>query len=183
MPALSASRTPRIASPRAIAARLAAPRHPNLASELPRRRLERAARPAPPPPPSPCAEAVRAPRPRPAIGRTLPAGTVAFVDAAEAWFWTLGALAARRDGTGGGGGSARVRRPCDPDDVIRALDLLHRRGGIDLGHARVLRRWGERRCAPLASRATERDDALLWNEALDRLGGLLRAKGIVAGME
>ena len=100
------------------------------------------------------------------------------IDATQAWFWTLGALAARRDGTSRGGGTG-IRRPCDPDDVIRALDLLHRRGGIDLSHARVLRRWGERGRAPEGGRPAEQADALLWSEALERLEGLLRAKGIV----
>ena len=122
------------------------------------------------------------PRPRPALGRALPDGSVAFGDAAQAWFWTLGALAARRDGTSRGGGTG-IRRPCDPDDVIRALDLLHRRGGIDLSHARVLRRWGERGRSPESSREAEQADALLWSEALERLEGLLRAKGIVATAE
>ena len=122
------------------------------------------------------------PRPRPALGRALPDGSVAFGDAAQAWFWTLGALAARRDGTGRGGGTG-IRRPCDPDDVIRALDLLHRRGGIDLSHARVLRRWGDHGRSPESSRLAEAADALLWSEALERLEGLLRAKGIVATTE
>ncbi len=98
---------------------------------------------------------------------------VAFASAAEAWFWTLGALEARRDGSSGGGRG--IPRPCDPDDVIRAIDLLHRRGGIDLSHARVMRRWGERRIAP----GLQNPDAQLWNEAMERLDGLLRAKQIV----
>ena len=127
--------------------------------------------------------------PRPALrGRELPCGATAFATAAQAWFWTLGALAARRDGIRKSSvvrGSSRpgrvpVRRPCDPDDVIRALDLLHRRGEIDLSHARVLRRWGDRGIAPDATRLGQEDDAKLWTEALDRLEVLLRAKVIVA---
>jgi len=117
-----------------------------------------------------------APRINP-IGRPDLPGTVPFADAAQAWFWTLGALASRRDGSGRGGRG--IPRPCDPDDVIRALDLLHRRGGIGLHHARVLRRWGERGVVPTPAFASQRDDAVLWTEALERLEGLLRAKGIV----
>lgn len=109
-------------------------------------------------------------------------GTVPFADAAQAWFWTVAALAARRDGTGGGGrggGGARTPRPCDPDDVIRALDLLYRRGGIGPAHARVLRRWGERFTPPTAPSAGGTPDAALWAEAMERLDGILRAKGII----
>ena len=112
-----------------------------------------------------------------------------FAGAEQAWFWTVGALAARRDGAlavrrdGAHGGGRRIPRPCEPDDVIRALDVLYRRGGIGLDHARALRRWGERRMAPDARLPSERADALLWAEALDRLDELLRAKGIVGAVE
>src|SRR5271166_1178525 len=70
-----------------------------------------------------------------------------FRSAEQAWFWTMGALAARRDGTGGGGRS-RTERPCDPDDVLKCLDQLYRHRRIELLHARILRIWGERRMAP-----------------------------------
>jgi hypothetical protein len=101
-----------------------------------------------------------------------------FPNAAEAWFWTMAALAARRDGT------ARSRsgpnRPCDPDDVVKCLDMLYRRRRVDLLHARVLRIWGERGCPPSSDRAGDRCDWKIWNEAIDRLEWPLRVKGIVA---
>ena len=121
-------------------------------------------------------------------GRDLSCGAVAFASAAQAWFWTLGALAARHDGsrvsgvgqTSTGRSRINIRRPCEPDDVIRALDLLHRRGDITLAHARVLRRWGDRGFAPNAVHPGQEADALLWVQALERLEVLLRAKTIVA---
>ncbi len=112
------------------------------------------------------------------VVRPLP-GTIPFADAAEAWFWTLNALAARHGGSNSGGGGRGLPRPCDPDDVIRALDLLHRRGGIGLDHARVLRHWGERGVVPNPASPRQRAEAALWAEAMERLEGLLRAKGIV----
>jgi hypothetical protein len=100
-----------------------------------------------------------------------------FASVADAWFWTMGALRARRDGTGGAGDA--LKRPCDPDDVVRCLDRLYRTRRIDLRHARVLRVWGARQMAPDSRMASGRD-AALWREALARLEQPLRHKGIVA---
>jgi hypothetical protein len=154
-------------------------------------------RPDPLPQPTPRhthhAEAALPPRPaaalplRPATPlrpvRTLP-GTVPFDDAAQAWFWTVAALAARHGNglgrrTPGSQAGPRIPRPCDPDDIIRALDLLYRRGGIGPAHARILRHWGERFTVPTAG-GTKSADAVLWAEAMDQLDGVLRPKGILA---
>jgi hypothetical protein len=99
--------------------------------------------------------------------------------AEEAWFWTMAALTARRDGARLRAGLGRVARPCEPDDVVKCLDTLYRRRRIDLVHARILRLWGERQCAPNPGFALERCDWRLWREALDRLEWPLRVKGIV----
>lgn len=101
-----------------------------------------------------------------------------FASAEQAWFWTMAALAARRDGTGSNGRG--TPRPCDPDDVVRCLDTLYRRRRIDLVHARILRIWGERRVVPNPAYAAERCDWRIWSEALARLEWPLRVKGIVA---
>jgi hypothetical protein len=105
------------------------------------------------------------------------AGGEPFRSAEQAWFWTVGSLAARREGSHGGG--AGTERPCDPDDVMRCLDRLYRTRRIELLHARVLRHWGERQCAPNPAYPRERCDWRLWREAMDRLEGKLRLKGIV----
>jgi len=106
-----------------------------------------------------------------------PPAAVRFRDAAEAWLWTMGALAARRDG--GAGSNVRVARPCDPDDIVRCLDRLYRERRIVLAHARVLRVWGERQIAPASYFKGETCDYRLWTEAMTELEPLLRAKGIV----
>jgi hypothetical protein len=105
---------------------------------------------------------------------------VPFRSAEEAWFWTMAALRARHDGAQRSTGS-RLPRPCEPDDVIRCLDLLYRRRSIALEHARVLRLWGERGQAPDPTYPAERGEAELWCLALGRLEWLLRVKGIVGG--
>lgn len=80
----------------------------------------------------------------------------------------------------GSGALSLIRRPCEPDDVMRCLDAIYRRRRIDLDHARVLRVWGERQVAPNPNYAGERVDFRLWQEALNRLDWPLRVKGIVA---
>ncbi len=114
--------------------------------------------------------------PRPCAAQ--PSVSVPFASVEEAWYWTLAALRARREG--GGAAGRRVARPCDPDDVMRCLDTLYRRRRIDLVHARILRIWGERRRAPNPARPAERGDWRLWREAMERLDWPLRVKGIVA---
>ncbi len=103
-----------------------------------------------------------------------------FRNAEEAWFWAFASIAARHAGTRSRSTHARPR-PCDPDDVVKCLDVLYRRRRLDLVHARILRVWGERGVAPNPSYASERCDWQLWREAMDRLEWPLRVKGIVAG--
>ena len=105
--------------------------------------------------------------------------TEPFQTADEAWFWTMAALIARRDGARYTANNGLVPRPCEPDDVVKCLDMLYRRRRIHLAHARVMRIWGERQTAPNPEYAGERCDWRLWREALDRLGWPLRIKGIV----
>jgi hypothetical protein len=103
-----------------------------------------------------------------------------FVNAEDAWLWTMAALIARRDGARYTANKGLFKRPCDPDDVVKCLDALYRQRKIDLNHARILRIWGERQIAPSQIIASERHDHRLWIEALARLEWLLRVKGIVA---
>jgi hypothetical protein len=102
-----------------------------------------------------------------------------FRSAEEAWFWTMAALMARREGARFTANKGRVSRPCEPDDVVKCLDVLYRRRRIDLVHARILRTWGERQAAPNPALEFQRCDWRLWREALDRLEWPLRVKGIV----
>jgi cytosine/adenosine deaminase-related metal-dependent hydrolase len=104
--------------------------------------------------------------------------TTRFASAQDAWFWTVGALRARREGARRGGGP-RIPRPCDPDDVIRAVDRLWRDGRLNQTHLRVMRLCGERGLPPEPARPAERLAARLWEEAMGALAVPLRAKGIV----
>jgi hypothetical protein len=119
-----------------------------------------------------------------AVARAFPADftglTTPFRNAEEAWFWTATALVARHDGARVVAHAGRVCRPCEPDDVVRCLDELFRRGRITTRHAEILRRWGERGLVPNAARPAERRAALLWREAMAWLDWPLRSKDIVA---
>ena len=104
-----------------------------------------------------------------------------FHSVEEAWFWTMAALIARRDGARIVSGACLVQRPCEPDDVVKCLDRLYRQRRIDLQHARILRIWGERGTAPDPRQPREQGDWRLWREAMQRMDWPLRVKGIVAG--
>jgi hypothetical protein len=104
-----------------------------------------------------------------------------FHSVEEAWFWTMAALTARRDGARIVSGAGLVTRPCEPDDVVKCLDRLYRHRRIDLQHARILRIWGERRQAPDPRQPREAGDWRLWREAMTRLDWPLRVKGIITG--
>ena len=115
------------------------------------------------------------------VGRSLPLRAAQpFRSAEEAWFWTMAALVARRDGARYTARQGTVPRPCEPDDVVKCLDTLYRRRRIELLHARIMRVWGERQMSPNPAHPRERCDWRLWREAMDRLEWMLRVKGIVA---
>ena len=117
---------------------------------------------------------------RPALQPQVQSRVRAFASAEETWFWTMAALMARREGARFVANQGKFPRPCEPDDVVKCLDMLYRRRRIELVHARILRIWGERQCAPNPAYAMERCDWRLWREAMDRLEWPLRVKGIVA---
>ena len=123
--------------------------------------------------------AVRSPIARPPAKALAQSRTQPFRSAEEAWFWTMAALKARRDGARYTAATGKIARPCEPDDVVRALDVLYRARRIDLVHARILRVWGDRQMAPNPAYATEACDFRLWRAALERLEWPLRVKGIV----
>ncbi len=97
----------------------------------------------------------------------------------EAWFWTMAIILARRDGAGLAWRPDQALRPCDPEDVIKCLNLLYERRCVALLHARILRVWGERQMAPDASVPGQADEARLWQQAMGRLEWALRGRGIV----
>ncbi len=97
-------------------------------------------------------------------------GGTPFVDAANAWWWTLDCLDARASGSRGCS-ALRAGRPCEPDDVMNAM----RRLDIPAVHARTVMAWGKQRTLPTAGTEARR----LWDEVMLRLDAVLCRKGIV----
>lgn len=104
---------------------------------------------------------------------------ILFTDAEEAWFWFIRSERARIEGARLNEEASNDTRPCEPDDLYRLVMALRRRHKLRDDHLRVLAHYGWRECPP-DPRVREEEHALnLWNEALDRLTTVLKAKGIV----
>lgn len=103
-----------------------------------------------------------------------------FDTAEDAWLWYSQCQIARLQGVRFTAGLGDVARPCDPDDIYRAVDGLYRRRVLGKGHLSVLGRFGLRLAPPDPWAGDSPGEASLWGEALDRLETVLRGKGIVS---
>lgn len=103
-----------------------------------------------------------------------------FASAEEAWLWFSRCQLARIEGVRFTADSGDVARPCDPDDIYRAVDRLVRRRVLIAGHVAVLGRFGCRLMPPDPWAGDTVGETALWVEALDRLAEELRRKEIVA---
>ena len=105
--------------------------------------------------------------------------TTPFESAEEAWFWFINAQEAKNDGAKYVSGAGLYKRPCEPLDIMNVLDRLYRKRRLQRDHLLVLRHYGRRQVAPDRYRAQEVRACHLWNEAMDRIGDVLIAKGII----
>jgi hypothetical protein len=105
--------------------------------------------------------------------------TTPFDTAEEAWFWFIQAQAARNDGARFASGLGLIPRPCEPVDILKILDHLHRNRRVLMEHLLVLRHYGKRKMAPDPRRVKELRAHRLWLEALERMEPLMVRKGIV----
>ncbi len=102
-----------------------------------------------------------------------------FTSAEEAWMWYCHCQIAREEGVRFLAGRGRYFRPCEPDDIAIAVENLYRKRHIDRRHMVVLGLYGRRLTPPLGNLPEEREAAALWDQALDYLGDVLKAKGII----
>ena len=104
---------------------------------------------------------------------------VPFASTEEAWFWFIQSNDAKAAGARVRADAGDVPRPCEPIDVLHALDRLYRQRRLARDHLFVLAHYGRRLMAPDPHRHREMRAHGLWDEALSRLDPLLRRKGIV----
>ena len=105
--------------------------------------------------------------------------TAPFVNAEEAWFWFIRCQKARADGARFEANMGSKVRPCDPDDLYRAVKHLERQRRINAEHLRTLDTFGLCERPPDPRRQDEELPARLWDEALDKLSTVLKTKGII----
>jgi len=109
--------------------------------------------------------------------RSIPA--TPFQSAEEAWFWYIRCQKARDDGARPDPYASTIARPCDPDDLYRAVKDLTTRRRITHHHVRVLSEYGYSERPPDPRCREEQRPYRLWNEALDRLTTVLKHKEIL----
>lgn len=103
-----------------------------------------------------------------------------FDTAEQAWFWftesqTQPSSARFKVSTEAG----FISRPCQPIDILQALDGLYRSRRLTMDHLLVLRHYGRRMLPPDPRRAKEIRGYRIWTEALTRLGEILEDKKII----
>lgn len=103
-----------------------------------------------------------------------------FASAEEAWLWFARCQMARIEGVRFVADQGDVARPCDPDDIYRAVLLLRRNHVLGERHISVLGRFGCRLVPPDPWAGDTLGDSEAWSEALARLAPVLQRKGIVA---
>ncbi|MDH5771794.1 MAG: hypothetical protein OEY84_01520 [Rhodospirillaceae bacterium] len=104
---------------------------------------------------------------------------IPFASAIEAWFWYVRAERLRFAGAKLGGPTPSFQRPCEPDDINRAVMGLYRGGALTKEHLKILATFGWADRVPDPRVGAETRPAKLWDEALDKLHVILKAKGIV----
>jgi len=103
---------------------------------------------------------------------------VPFDNGEEAWMWFSRCQITRHGGARYTQGLAEFPRGCDPDDVYRLVMGLYQKKALVPDHLRVLGSYGYRLTPPNPFDRAEEKDVALWEEALDKLFGELKEKGL-----
>jgi hypothetical protein len=104
-----------------------------------------------------------------------------FASAEEAWFWFVRCQRIRREGgTFRRISTASLMRPCDPDDIYKAVIRMVNEGVLHHEHLKILGTFGLLERPPDPRQEDEERAARLWQEALTSLARGLTAKGIIA---
>ncbi|MGY0835240.1 hypothetical protein [Azospirillum argentinense] len=106
------------------------------------------------------------------------AAVVPFASAEEAWLWACRMIAGSVFGVPVHRAPEPIQRPCQPCDVVQAVDHLYRRHQLMRDHLAVLDHYGRRQSAPDPERYREARARLLWDDAFVLIGPVLAGKGI-----
>ena len=105
---------------------------------------------------------------------------VPFESVEEAWFWFIRCQKLRNEGAQYQPSLHTIQRPCDPVDIYCTAKRLHHKKRLNDEHLNVLSMFGLLEYPPDAKNRSEQRAAWVWGEALDRMLGPMRTKGIVA---
>jgi hypothetical protein len=97
-----------------------------------------------------------------------------FKSAEHAFFWFMRSLESEKHT-----GLFGQQRPCEPQDIRRAIERLVRGGFISPQQVTVLRTYGLQGRSPEAGKDEQKHDSKLWNAAMKTLRDELAGKGIV----
>lgn len=103
-----------------------------------------------------------------------------FHSSEEAWFWFIRCQLMRYQGVQPTSTTGALVRPCDPDDIYRAVTHLHQQRHLSAEHLRTLSQYGLAERTPDERCPEEAGAARLWREAMGCLETRLVQKGIVA---
>lgn len=103
--------------------------------------------------------------------------TVLFQSAEEAWFWFC--RYDERSGYKYNSSNKRVIRPCQLDDIYIVVSKLYIAKKIGERHLKTLIKYGRMQLAPDVRIEEEMEEALWWDDAMDKLETIFIKKGIV----
>ena len=102
---------------------------------------------------------------------------ILFQNAEEAWFWFC-----KYDGRTGyksNTSNKRIIRPCQLDDIYIVVSKLYIAKKIGERHLKTLIKYGRMQIAPDSRVVEEQEEALWWDDAMDKLETIFIKKGIV----
>jgi len=118
-------------------------------------------------------------RPRFAFSPIAVKTAAPFHSGEEAWFWFVRCQVIRHQGARLTGATSALTRPCEPDDIYRAVIRLHHQSILSAAHLRTLSQYGLAERSPDTRCPDEADASRLWDEAMRQIEDRLRAKGII----
>ncbi len=102
---------------------------------------------------------------------------VLFENAEEAWFWYC--RYDERNGFKLNNSSNRIIRVCNLDDIYLVVSKLYLAKKISERHLKTLIKYGRMQIVPDERIEEEKDEALWWSDAMDKIEIILKNKGIV----